>query len=775
MRWAFSFLCISVLLFRGASLFAQNDSGELRLRVTDAGELGLRSSVELSSAANHFRSTYITDDAGSLTIPRIPFGVYSLTIRRKGFSPQVQALEVRSSLPQEVRATLAIQPPNTSVTVTEQDTLIDPHSTGTVERLGSETIADREVSLPGRSLEELVNTEPGWIFEGNAVLHPRGSEYQTQLVVDGVPLTENRSPGLGPALDVEDVESMSVYTSDYPAEYGRKLGGVIEINTARDPQVGLHGKVDLSGGSFNTRNGYAQVQYGWGANTLTASANGGATDWYLNPPVTQNYTNAGTLSDFALHYERDIDTKDRIGFIVRHEQSRYEVPDEQIQQAAGQRQDRGNDETIGMFNFQHVFTPNLLGDLRVMARSADADLSSNVDSTPVIAGQNRSFDEQYAKATLSYHRGRNEWKAGFEADFATLDEKFSYQITDPSQFDPDTPPNFQFAASSPDREQAAFLQDTIRLGNWTANVGVRWDHYHLLVDQNALSPRIGIARYLPSLGLLLHASYDRVFQTPAVENLLLSSSAQVATLNPLVLRLPVKPSLGNDYEVGASKEIAGALRADINYFHRDASNFADDDLLLNTSVSFPIAFQKASIYGAEAKLELPEWHRVSAWVSYSYMVGTAYLPVTGGLFLGDEAADALSQSNGKFPISQDQRNTLRTRARYEFTSRLWAAVGAEYGSGLPVEFDGTPADALAQYGQNIVDRVNFDRGRVKPNLSIDASASAELWKHEKKSVRLQADAENLNNRLNLINFSGVFSGNTVAPPRSYHLRLLWNF
>jgi len=764
-----------LLLLFGLPLLAQNDSGELRLKITDASGLGLKSVIELTSSANQFHTSYTTDDAGTLAIRRLPIGLYSLRIHRQGFAPAVQSVEVRSSIPQDVSIALKVAAPNTTLNVTDSDTLIDPHSTGTVERIGAATIDNREGSQPGRSVQDLINQQPGWLYEGNAVLHPRGSEYQTQLIVDGVPLTENRSPGLGTEIDVEGIESMTAYTAGFPAEYGRKLGGVIELNTARNAAPGLHGRFELSGGSFNTRDAYGDLQYGWGANTLTVSGNGGATDWYLNPPVTQNYTNPGTTGALALRYERDLSPNDRLSLSVRHEQSRFDVPNEQVQQAAGQRQDRGNDETLGTLSYQHVFTANLLADFRLMLRSTDAALSSNLLSTPIIAAQDRGFDEQYVKGTVSYHHGVNEWKAGVEADFATIDERFAYQITDPSQFDPGTPASFQFVGSSPDREQAAFVQDTIRLGAWTANLGLRWDHYRLLVNQNAVSPRIGIARYIEPLGLILHASYDRVFQTPAMENLLLSSSPEVTALSPDVLRLPVKPSLANFYEVGVTKEFAGTMRADVNYFVRTANNFADDDLLLNTSVSFPIAFRRSSIYGAEAKLDLPTWRHLTGSVSYSYMVGEAFLPVTGGLFLGADAAAALSQSSGRFPVSQDQRNTLRGRFRYEFTSRLSAAVGAEYGSGLPVEFGGSYSDAVAQYGQQIVDRVNFERGRVLPNLSIDLSGAAELWRHEKKSLRLQADVENLNNRLNLINFAGVFSGNTVAPPRSYHVRLTMSF
>ena len=54
------------------------------------------------------------------------------------------------------------------------------------------------------------------------------------------------------------------------------------------------------------------------------------------------------------------------------------------------------------------------------------------------------------------------------------------------------------------------------------------------------------------------------------------------------------------------------------------------------------------------------------------------------------------------------------------------AGGAEYGSGLPFEFERIQEDATAQFGQAIAARVNFGRGRVKPKLSLDASAGADF-------------------------------------------------
>jgi hypothetical protein len=240
----------------------------------------------------------------------------------------------------------------------------------------------------------------------------------------------------------------------------------------------------------------------------------------------------------------------------------------------------------------------------------------------------------------------------------------------------------------------------------------------------------------------------------------------------------VEPSHGNYYEIGGSKSLLGQARLDVNYYRRYANNFADHDQILNTAVSFPIAFNKAVIYGAEGKIEIPKWGRFSGFASYSYMVGNVWFPVTGGLFLGDDVASAESTLSGHVPDSQDQRHTVRARVRYQVLSRIWVAGSAEYGSGLPFvlgAFTSNYQQALAQYGQAVVDRVDFAHGRVRPSLDIGASVGAELHKSDHFTANIQADVTDLNNRLNVIDFGGLFSGNAIAPARSYALRLQTSF
>jgi outer membrane cobalamin receptor len=757
-------------LFASALLLAQSNLGELRIKVADQAGLPVPCTVEIVSQVNQVRQKLDTDAAGALTVRRLPLGIYRVHVERAGFAALSELVEIRSAIPRDFRVTLGVAAVETTMVVTDSETLVDPHRTATIHRIGADTLANHAAALPGRSLLDLVNTQPGWLLEANGVLHPRGSEYQTQYVIDGLPLTENRSPAFSPELEADDVQSMSILTAGYPAEYGRKLGGVIDVVTARDSRPGFHGKAVAQGGSFESAGGNLLSQYVWGRNTVTAGADAARTDRYLDPPVEQNYTNTGTNATASLHYERDLTDRDRLGFIVRRGQSRFEVPNEQVQQTAGQRQDRDSAETAGQFSYQHTFSPSLVGDVRGMVRDLSAGLWSNPLSTPIIAAQDRGLGETYVRASVSGHAGRHDWKAGADGEFGSIHESFSFRITNRSQFDSGTPRRFQFAGRAQDREQSAFVQDQARVGNWTFSAGLRFDRYSLAVDEHAFSPRVGVAWYWPAAGLVLRASYDRVFQTPAFENLLLASSAAVDALNDSVLRLPVRPSRGNFYEAGLAKGVLGKLRLEANYFRRTVNDFADDDLLLNTGVSFPIAFRQAVIYGAEAKLEIPRWGPLSGYLSYSNLIGRGTLPVTGGLFLGD-AASGLLQPGATFPITQDQRNTVRARFRYEITRRVWMALGGSYDSGLPVEFDGSYAQALQQYGPRIVSRVNFDRGRVRPSFALDASAGVILRTREKRTLRLQADAQNLTDRLNVLDFAGLFSGTALAPPRSVSLRL----
>jgi TonB-dependent Receptor Plug Domain len=766
----------ALFLLSAVPICCQTNQGELRLKVMDPAGLDVKVTVQIVSGANDYRKALVTDARGDLDVQGLPFGIYQLEIERSGFAPASQSVEIRSSLPTALKIKLQLPTVNESVKVSAANTLIDPDEAGSVSQIGTAFIQDRLTSVPGRDLQDLVNSQPGWLYEGNAVLHPRGSEYQTQFVVDGIPLTDNRSPSFGPDIEADDVQSMSIYTAGIPAEYGRKMGGVVEVNTLQDHQPGFHGQVVLSGGSFDSGGAFGKGQYVWGKNTVGGSASGSRTDHYLNPVVPQNYSNTGTVGDFSVDYARDLSPNDRVKFIVRHELSRYDIPNEMLQQAAGQRQNADNFETMGIASYEHTISSAAVANFRGMVRDNSNDFYSNSESTPIIVFQHNWFREAYFTGNATISRAHNEWKAGFESDNTFLNEMLNYSITDPTQFDPGSPLGFAYQSSRPGLEQSVYIQDEIRLRSWTINAGLRWDHYQLLLNQQALQPRLAISHYFQKHDAVIHFSYDRIFQTPSFENILLSSSPSVASIDPTgFLNLPVQPSQGDYYEAGLTKVLAGHVKLGTNYFRRVVSNYADDSQIFNTTISFPISFRNAILYGAEGKIDIPDWHHFSGFGSYSYIVGNAWFPVTGGIFFGSDASDAASQLTGHFPDSQDQRHTVRGRVRYQMAPRLWAAFGVQYDTGLPFDFDGDPSTVLARYGQQVLNRINFDRGRIYPAFQANASAGADIYKSDRIKIRFQADGQNLNNVLDVIDFGGLFSGNAIGPSRSFALRLATDF
>jgi hypothetical protein len=809
---------ISTVLLWALPMLGQSFTGELRLTVTDPAGLRLKSTVELVSQGNEYRHTFTTDDQGNLDAKRLPYGIYQVQIQAQGFAEVSEAIEIRSALPLDRTIRLKVASVSESANVSASATLVDPSRAGSVNEMGSEAIANRLTALPGRSMQDLVNSEPGWLYEGNAVLHPRGSEYQTQFVVDGIPLTDNRSPSFGPEVEADDVDFLKIYTAGIPAEFGRKMGGIVEVNTLKSTDPGFHGQLTLFGGTYDTAGINTQDQYTWKGNTLGVSGSGNMTGHYLNPVVPENYTNHGTTASGSVSYERELTQKDRITLIVRHELARYQIPNELVQQngaylpngnnmigcppvppadepsdcvfvPGGQRQTGDNFETMGSIAYQHIFSSDAIGVLRGMSRDNSTDFYSNPASWPLIATNHNDFKEIYFNGSVSVHHGRQEFKAGAESDAIFLHENTSYVIPDCADpNDPQCPINLQildsgattfaFTGTRPDLEQSAYVQDLVRLGNWTVDAGLRWDHYQLEVNQNAVSPRLAVSRYFPTMGLNIHASYDRIFQTPSFENILLASSPAAEAIDNSVpaLQLPVKPSHGDYYELGATKAFFGKLRLDANMFRRRVNNYADDSQILSTGISFPVAFDHAILYGAEGKLQLLQWKGFSGFASYSYIVGNAWFPVTGGLFLGDDTQGALTPGV-HFPDSQDQRNTVRARIRYQVAARLWVALGADYNSGLPFEADLTPQQYATEYGQVVINHLNFvpNNDRISPYLTENVSLGADLYQREKRSVRLQADVQNLSNTLEVIDFGGLFSGNALGPSRQFTFRLVTTF
>ena len=766
----------ALLAAAGSLCHAQSERGELRLRVESQAGVPLAANGTIVSESREFQQAISVDGNGQFTVSPLLFGAYQVRLQAPGFNPQQRDVQITSSVPVSVAMRLQLATVVQRVEVRPGATLLDPLAAGASIALGRAELAAMLPAQPGRGLLDLIRDQPGWIFEANGVLHPRGSEYDTQFVINGVPRTENLSPSFASPLPADIVEAAQLRTAGFPAEYGRSLGGVVDATTASTHGRGTHGELAASGGSFATANGAVRLGLGTRAQQLTMTAESYRTDRFLDPPVLDNFSNRATGASATLDEQFEVSSADQVEVDYSFSSLHAMVPNELVQAQNGQRQDRGSRQQQGSVAWQHSLSPSLLMTTAGSVLDTSVSLASNALSTPIEVSQARGFRQGWLGFNIAGHLGRNDWKAGGDTILRRVHEQLAYNITDATAFDPGTQQAFTFEDARWDTEPAAYLEDTLHLGRWNISAGLRYDAYSFVVHQSAWSPRASVSCFMPKLHLQLHGSYDHVFQLPAIENLLLASSPQVDSVESFVQRLPVQPARANYYELGFAQELRGRLLISGNVFLRRFNNYSDDDTLLNTGVSFPIADRSARISGEELSVRLTEWRHITANLSYSNQTGVAAGPITGGLLLGADQADTLI-STDRFAISQDQRNTLRAQMRWALMKRLWVGAHAQYNSGLPVELDGDPdLDALrAAYGDRVVGSINFDRGRVKPWNAIDLSAGGPLLHRQDQALNLEVNVSNIANRVNVINFASLFSGTAISTPRAVEARLRYSF
>ncbi len=763
--------------------------GRLDVQILGPDGRGIPARVELSSRSPEFVAAIEANPEGRAVLRRLPLGSFLLTASRTGFETLTQRLELRSAVPQAIELVLQIAQVKDEITVRSSLPLFEPFRPSQPVRVGRESL-DRSLGTTlGRSTVDVLTTIPGWLLEANAVLHPRGSEYDTQYVVDGVPLYDNRSIAYAPSFQNSEFEAVSVLTAGIPAEYGRRLGGVIALDTVRAGVLRQRSTADLQVGSYGNRIGSFSHQHARQHTELSFGVQAGMTDRYLDPPSLENFTNNASLGGGHLRFDADLSPRDRLATTARLNRTAFLVPNDLNQQAAGQRQDRRTREGSGQIHYHRTVSSRSLLSMQGMFRDLKGELWSNNLATPVYVLQDRDVQEGALLASLTYEGEAHTFKVGGDFRRNAIREQFAMAEQGRlPEFD------LEFADQRSSTEASAYVQDAFRVGAFAASAGVRLDSYRLLITDSALSPRLAASYFVPRAAFQFYASYDRIFQPPPNENLLLSSAATGFDVDDVEGSLPLPASRAHFFEIGLRRPFGDSLRLDVKHYWRTFRNAIDDDVFLNTGISFPITFESAEIEGTEVRLEMPHWRGISSVVSYSNMLGRTSSPVTGGLFIEGSEAQELRDVSEEFPLTQDQRNTVYAMARFEVHPRLWVSAGLRYGSGLPVELEddgddsggaGEPRDDMpAGDADNapeqlipraILNQVNFERGRVRSNFSLDFSVEARIWKQRRRTGTLQFDLRNASNRLNVINFSGLFSGTALAPGRQATLQLRFRF
>ncbi len=227
------------------AVHAQSVTGTLLGTVTDAsGAVIGKAKVTIVNEGTGLTRTVTADDHGEYTVPALPTGSYTITSEMTGFKT-VALSNIQVGVDQRVRIDIKhdVGSMTESVSVQAETPLIQTSSSELGTTVGNQQI--EALPLNGRNFVNLTRTVPGVLrgipganidgagslawrasasFSANGQ-RPRDNNY----MLDGVDNNETWLQTVVIFPSVDALDEFKLQTSTYSAEFGRSLGGVVNL------------------------------------------------------------------------------------------------------------------------------------------------------------------------------------------------------------------------------------------------------------------------------------------------------------------------------------------------------------------------------------------------------------------------------------------------------------------------------------------------------------------------------------------------------------------
>lgn len=692
-------------------------AGTINGTVNDANNAFIvNADVEISNAVTKYAQKVKTDANGDFRLNNVPFGNYILTVDANGFDVSTRQIIVRGIVPINLRFSLEVVGNKTIVDVIATQNLLEnvPTTNTNVDRALIERLP---ISSPASGLSDaVIATAPGIATDANGFFHPLGDHAQTSIFLDNQPISDQQSTAFSTQLPLEAFQSFNVISGAPNAEYGDKTSLVIDAVTRSG--LGLKrpsGSIAMQAASFKTYNptatfGFGNNNYGnFSAFTFSSSRR------FLDSPEFESLHNNGASISFFNRADFSPTEKDtfRLNFYVSR--NSFQTPNTYDQQTRGQDQRQKVRSVNVAPAYIRVLNSNSVLTVNGFYRRDDIEFlpSSNpLNDELSTLSQQRSLANFGVRSDLTVIVGKHNLKFGGQVTATKIKEIFGFGITDASFNNPSSPDFragllrydltrggrlYTFAGEQTVTQQAFYAQDRFTFRNLTTNIGLRFDRYRGIVGGIGVQPRIGLSYLIGRTKTVLRGSFSRTMETPYNENLILSSAPSELRGNGGILGAttddPLQIGRRNQFNVGFQQQFGKYILLDADYFWKYTRNAYDFNVILNTPITFPIAWEKSELDGLSLRVNLANFKGLSAF----YVAGTSrarfFPPETGGLFFVNEIP------NGVFRIDHEQKFQHSFQVQYQLSQIKGLApyflFGWKYDSGLVAGEPQTFDDALA--------------------------------------------------------------------------------
>jgi Carboxypeptidase regulatory-like domain len=255
--------------------------------------------VVLRNDVTGFRQQAATGTDGQFSFFNIPFNPYEVHIDVRGFASVHQAVDIHSAVALDTTVTLTVAALTERITVAAESSAAQLETDNSQSHIDIDKsyIAKAPAAVSSRAMEQIVTSTPGFAKDENGRFHFQGAHSQSEYVVDGQTISDQTGVTFSNSIDPGIAQGIEIIYGNVPAEYGEKVGAVINLTTKSGLGLGAPKTEAFVGASkFSTFEGGVSV--GGGSQTFGYffSANASKSDRFLDPVNFNNLHNTGNTA-----------------------------------------------------------------------------------------------------------------------------------------------------------------------------------------------------------------------------------------------------------------------------------------------------------------------------------------------------------------------------------------------------------------------------------------------------------------------------------------------
>jgi len=722
---------ITIIILLSNSLFAQDLTGELYGRISDAVT---KQSIPFANViVIGTNNGAATDEAGYFKITNLPLNTYQVRASVVGYNPQTKTdVVIQTSKPTEVNFELVPQAIEIEgVTVTSDYFSKDPLEVNSIRNFSYEEIR----RSPG-GFEDVIralSVLPGVAqADGgrNDLIIRGGAPSENLYLINGIEVpninhfgTQGATGGPLSYVNLDFVRETSFSTGGFSALYGDKLSSVLDINLRDGREDKIGGKATIAATQFglNLEGPISQnSNFIFSARRSYLDFIFKAADFSFVP----EYYDVLLKADFNPH-SRDafsflfISAFDNVNFFNDTEEQQLDnariLGTDQIQYVAG-------------VTYRHLFTDGFF-DIALSRNYVDYDSrQTDAESNPIFTNKSKE-EENTLRADLVFKLTKSsEINLGgiaklIEADYDILFPTFVTTFGD-------TLPVTNLQTQNSYTKFGAYANyNTLLFNRLTANAGIRTDIFTALNENFFFSPRLSLSYALTDL-TSINFSTGIYHQSPSY--IWLEAFESNRDLNMIQV---------NQFVLGFDQRISADALLKVEAFYKSYDNYPTSTVrpylvLANTGAGFSGSEDNFSSFGLEPLVDAG--FGKARGVEISIQKKLSDIPYYGIFSFTYSKADYTSLDGIERPGSYDQNWLLNISGGYkfnefwEFSSKFRFASGKPY---TPYNSDGT---------QNVAD---YNTHRLKSTHSLDVRVD-KRWYFAGWTLITYVDIQNIYNQQN---------------------------